>query len=259
MGHELIVVVGGASGIGAAASRAIAEAGRRVVIVDRTIGCPAADAAITVWPRPVDIADAGQVDDAAARIERELGAVAGLVNAAGILGKMHSAERVKLENWDREMNVDLRGAFLTARAFARAMLSRRSGSIVNIASIAGMTSAPAHAYAAAKAGLIQLTATLAADWGPRGVRVNAVSPGFTRTPALEAAIESGALREDLMSRHAALGRLVHPDEVAAAIEFLLGNRSSGITGINLPVDAGLLSRLPWDCYGSNRDGTPSGG
>jgi NAD(P)-dependent dehydrogenase (short-subunit alcohol dehydrogenase family) len=222
MRNELVVVVGGASGIGAAAD---------------------------VWPRAVDIADAEQVENVAVAIERELGPVAGLVNAAGILGKMHGAERVKLANWDHEFGIDLRGTFVVARAFARAMLVRKAGSIVNIASIAGMTSAPAHAYAAAKAGVIQLTTTLAADWGPRGVRVNAVSPGFTRTPALEAALASGALREDLMTRHASLGRLVEPAEVASAIEFLLGSRSSGITGINLPVDAGLLSGLPWDCYG----------
>jgi NAD(P)-dependent dehydrogenase (short-subunit alcohol dehydrogenase family) len=136
------------------------------------------------------------------------------------------------------------------------MLPRRRGAIVNIASIAGMTSAPAHAYAAAKAGVIQLTATLAADWGPFGIRVNAVSPGFTRTPALVAAIASGALSERLMTRHAALGRIVEPGEVASAIVFLLGPQSSGITGINLPVDAGLLSGLPWDSYGLTRSETP---
>ena len=253
MTKALVVVVGGASGIGAAAADAIGATGHRVVKVDKTVPMTTGNTDTFLWPQSVDVTDAEQVEAAAQAIERDLGAVSGLVNAAGILGKMHSAERVKLENWDHEFNVDLRGIFVVARAFARAMLARKRGSIVNVASIAGMTSAPAHAYAAAKAGVIQLTATLAADWGPSGIRVNAVSPGFTRTPALDAGLASGALNETLMTRHASLGRLVEPAEVAAAIAFLIGPQSSGITGVNLPVDAGLLSGLPWDCYGLPRN------
>jgi NAD(P)-dependent dehydrogenase (short-subunit alcohol dehydrogenase family) len=256
MAKDLVVVVGGASGIGAAAASAISATGDRVVIVDKTVNPAGANKSTAFWPQPVDITQPEQVEAAAQAIGRDVGAVSGLVNAAGILGKMHNAERVKLENWDREFDVDLRGTFIVARAFARAMLLRKRGSIVNIASIAGMASAPAHAYAAAKAGVIQLTATLAADWGPHGIRVNAVSPGFTRTPALEAGMASGALNEDLMTRHAALGRLVEPAEVAAAIAFLIGPQSSGITGINLAVDAGLLSGLPWDSYGLPRNEKP---
>ncbi len=134
------------------------------------------------------------------------------------------------------------------------MVKRGRGAIVNIASTAGMVSAPVHAYAAAKAGVIQLTATLAAEWGPRGVRVNAVSPGFTRTAALEAGIRSGALDPISMTRHAALGRLVEPCEVGRAIAFLIGPQSSGITGINLPVDGGWLCGSPWEAYGGLRKG-----
>lgn len=249
-------LVGGASGIGAAAATAIAAAGSHVMVVDQTARGTEPDTRVAFWAESVDIAEPAQVEAAAQGIERDVGPVSGLVNAAGILGKMHNAVRVKLENWDHEFDVDLRGTFVVARAFGHAMLLRRRGAIVNVASIAGMTSAPAHAYAAAKAGVIQLTATLAADWGPCGVRVNAVSPGFTRTPALAAAIASGALKEALMTRHAALGRMVEPAEVASAIAFLIGPQSSGITGINLPVDAGLLSGLPWDCYGLTRNEGP---
>jgi NAD(P)-dependent dehydrogenase (short-subunit alcohol dehydrogenase family) len=256
MADDLVVVLGGASGIGAAAGQAIAAAGNRVLVVDKLAVATTSAKGVEYWSESVDVAEPDQVETTAQSVEREVGPVSGLVNAAGILGKMHSAERVKLENWDREFDVDLRGTFVAARAFARAMRPRRRGAIVNVASIAGMTSAPAHAYAAAKAGVIQLTATLAADWGPYGIRVNAVSPGFTRTPALEAALVSGALDENLMSRHAALGRLVEASEVASAIAFLISSQSSGITGINLPVDAGLLSGLPWDCYGLPRSEKP---
>jgi NAD(P)-dependent dehydrogenase (short-subunit alcohol dehydrogenase family) len=112
-----------------------------------------------------------------------------------------------------------------------------------------MTSGPIHAYTAAKAGVIQVTQTLAAEWGRVGVRVNAVSPGFTRTVALEAGIASGALNKDLMGRYAALNRLVEPIEVAHAIAWLLSPMSSAVTGINLPVDAGYLAGSTWGAYG----------
>ena len=100
-----------------------------------------------------------------------------------------------MDQWDREVNIDLRGTFLVARSVGVKMAERRHGAIVNVASVAGMTSGPIHAYTAAKAGVIQITQTLAAEWGRTGVRVNAVSPGFTRTAALEAGIASGALNK----------------------------------------------------------------
>lgn len=129
------------------------------------------------------------------------------------------------------------------------MAKRRHGAIVNVASVAGMTSGPIHAYTAAKAGVIQITQTLAAEWGRSGVRVNAVSPGFTRTAALEAGIASGALNKDLLARPTAMNRLVEPMEVAQAIAWLLSPQSSGVTGINLPVDAGYIVGTTWAAYG----------
>jgi NAD(P)-dependent dehydrogenase (short-subunit alcohol dehydrogenase family) len=133
------------------------------------------------------------------------------------------------------------------------MVRRRHGAIVNVASVAGMTSGPIHAYTAAKAGVIQITQTLAAEWGRAGVRVNAVSPGFTRTVALEAGIASGALDKDRLARNTAMNRLVEPIEVAHAIAWLLGPTSSGVTGINLPVDAGFIAGSTWDAYGGLRE------
>jgi NAD(P)-dependent dehydrogenase (short-subunit alcohol dehydrogenase family) len=155
--------------------------------------------------------------------------------------------------WDREVNIDLRGTFLVARSVGVRMAKRRRGAIVNVASVAGMTSGPIHAYPAAKAGVIQITQTLAAEWGRAGVRVNAVSPGFTRTAALEAGIASGALNRDWLSRPTAMSRLVEPIEVAQAIAFLLSPASSGVTGINLPVDAGYIAGTSWAAYGGLPD------
>ena len=195
----IVLVTGGSRGIGAATATLLAEQGQRVVIVDisrnrwrepkRSCGPPLSTSPAKA-PSCSGIAD----------IEAAHGPITGLVNAAGVFGKMHPIERVRMEQWDREVNIDLRGTFLVARSVGVKMAERRHGAIVNVASVAGMTSGPIHAYTAAKAGVIQITQTLAAEWGRTGVRVNAVSPGFTRTVALEAGIASGALNKRLLEQ-----------------------------------------------------------
>jgi NAD(P)-dependent dehydrogenase (short-subunit alcohol dehydrogenase family) len=244
----LVLVTGGSRGIGAATATLLAEQGQRVVIVDIAPE-PIAGTDVILWPAPFDVGNESAVVTGIAEIEAAYGPITGLVNAAGVFGKMHRIERVRMEQWDREVNIDLRGTFLVARSVGVRMAERRHGAIVNVASVAGMTSGPIHAYTAAKAGVIQITQTLAAEWGRVGVRVNAVSPGFTRTAALESGIASGALNEELLSRPTAMNRLVEPIEVAHAIAWLLSPKSSGVTGINLPVDAGYIAGTTWAAYG----------
>lgn len=244
----LILVTGGSRGIGAATAMLLAQNGARVVVADIMPEAPGG-ADVILWPESFDVASESSVVSGVAAIEAAHGPIGGLVNAAGIFGKMTPLQRIKMENWDREIAIDLRGTFLVARAVGVGMAQRRRGAIVNVASVAGMTSGPIHAYTAAKAGVIQITQTLAAEWGRAGVRVNAVSPGFTRTAALQAAIASDALDRDRLSRNTAMGRLVEPVEVAHAIAWLLGPMSSGVTGINLPVDAGFIAGTTWDAYG----------
>jgi NAD(P)-dependent dehydrogenase (short-subunit alcohol dehydrogenase family) len=244
----IVLVTGGSRGIGAATATLLAQQGRRVVIAD--IAPEALIGTQTImWPDRFDVASETGVNSGIAEIETAHGPITGLVNAAGVFGKMHSVERVRMDNWDREINIDLRGTFLVARSVDVRMAKRRHGAIVNVASVAGMTSGPIHAYTAAKAGVIQITQTLAAEWGRAGVRVNAVSPGFTRTAALEAGIASGALDQNRLARNTAMNRLVEPAEVAQAIAWLLSPASSGVTGINLPVDAGFIAGSTWDAYG----------
>jgi NAD(P)-dependent dehydrogenase (short-subunit alcohol dehydrogenase family) len=245
---DLVIVTGGRRGIGAAVVEALAEAGRRIVIFDIEDAAPAA----SVWCRRLDISDESAVNEAVDEVEDRFGPVSGLVNAAGVLGKMHPPERLRMADWDREMAVDLRGTYLMCRAVGSRMAHRRAGAIVNIASVVGIASAPVHGYGPAKAAVINLTMTLAAEWGPRNVRVNAISPGFTHTPALEAGLAAGVLSADLLAKSAALQRLVEPAEVAHAAVWLLGPQASGITGANLPVDAGFLAAMTWQAYGGLR-------
>ena len=244
----IVLVTGGSRGIGAATATLLSEQGQRAVITDIAPE-PLAGTNAILWPAPFDVASEGGVTAGIADIEAAHGPITGLVNAAGVFGKMHSLERVRMEQWDREVNIDLRGTFMVARTAGLRMAKRRHGAIVNVASVAGMTSGPIHAYTAAKAGVIQITQTLAAEWGRAGIRVNAVSPGFTRTAALEAGIASGALNKELLAQPTAMNRLVEPMEVAQAIAWLLSPLGSGVTGVNLPVDAGYIAGSTWAAYG----------
>jgi NAD(P)-dependent dehydrogenase (short-subunit alcohol dehydrogenase family) len=244
----VVLVTGGSRGIGAATATLLAQHAARVVIADN-FPQALAHHSVILWPEVFDVASEDSVVNAIVAIEASHGPITGLVNAAGIFGKMTPLERIKMVNFDREIAIDLRGTFMVARAVGVGMARRGGGAIVNVASVAGMTSGPIHAYTAAKAGVIQMTQTLSAEWGRRGVRVNAVSPGFTRTAALEAGIASGALDEKHLTRVSAMNRLVEPIEVAQAIAWLLSPMASGVTGINLPVDAGYIAGTTWEAYG----------
>jgi NAD(P)-dependent dehydrogenase (short-subunit alcohol dehydrogenase family) len=182
----------------------------------------------------------------------ELGPVEMLVNSAGVIQVPLPPDRLPMANWDEVVRVDQRGTYVAAVTFGKRMAARRRGSIVNIASVAGMRSMPLHAYAPAKAAVIAMTECLAAEWGPAQVRVNAVSPGYTRTPALQAAIEKGERDVSALERNAALGRLVEPIEIARAVAFLVGPDAAAITGANIPVDCGWLVAGSWHTYGGLR-------
>lgn len=250
---KLAVVTGGASGIGAACAGFLAARGARVVIADRSaqaaellasqLGCKAV---------VLDIGDDAAVEAAAAAIEAGLGPVSVLVNSAGVLQRTLAPDQLAISEWDFVVRIDLRGTYLCCAAFGKRMAERRQGAIVNIASVAGMRSGPLHAYGPAKAGVISLGECLAAEWGPRGVRVNTVSPGFTQTPALDKGISTGTLDAATMARNSALGRLVRAEEIAAAVGYLASDLASGITGVNLPVDVGYLVATPWASYGGLR-------
>jgi NAD(P)-dependent dehydrogenase (short-subunit alcohol dehydrogenase family) len=246
------VVTGGASGIGAACCRALAAEGMRVAVLD--LGDRAGAVAAEVGGRPysADVSDEAALAACAARIEAEMGPVSVLVNNAGIIQPPVRPSALDMKLWDDVVRVDQRGVWLGCALFGGRMVERRRGSIVNIASVASLRAMPLHAYSPAKAAVAMMTATLAAEWGPAGVRVNAVSPGFVRTPALQAEINAGRRDLSLLSGNAALGRTVETEEIAQAVVFLAGDRASAITGVNLPGDCGWLAASGWATYGGLR-------
>ena len=252
-GAPVAVVTGGASGIGAACCRELAKRGWSVVAadIDETAAARVADEVGGSAYR-VDVGDESSIEDLARRVEAEAGPVVALVNSAGVIQVPLPPEDLPLQAWDDVVRVDQRGTYLASVAFGRRMARRGRGAIVNIASIAGMRSMPLHAYTPAKAAVIAMTECLAAEWGRSGVRVNAVSPGYTRTPALQAAIDHGQRDVTSLKENSALGRLVEPEEIARAVAFLVSDDALAITGINLPVDAGWLVATSWNTYGGLR-------
>lgn len=250
---RLALVTGGASGIGAACADLLQRAGARVLLADRNIEAAAQRAAETgAIALAVDVGEEDSVNALSTQIDATHGPVDILINSAGVLQRTLPPVQLGMKEWDLVSRIDLRGTYLCCAAIGTRMAARGRGAIVNIASVAGMRSGPLHSYGPAKAGVISLGECLAAEWGPRGVRVNTVSPGFTLTPALERGLKKGTLEADAMARASALGRLVRPEEIAAAVLFLASDLASGITGVNLPVDLGYLVSTPWQSYGGLR-------
>jgi len=246
------VVTGGASGIGAACGRELAARGAQVVLLDRDERVRDAAREINGHAFVADVTDDEALERCANSIETDVGPVEILVNSAGVLQQPLPPEQLSMQVWDDVIRVDQRGTYLSSVVFGKRMAARGRGSIVNIASIVGSRSAPLHAYAPAKAAVISITECMAAEWGPAGIRVNAVSPGHTRTPALQAAIDKGERDVALFERNNALGRMVEPVEVARAVAFLASPDAAAITGVNLPVDCGWLVTGSWHSYGGLR-------
>ncbi|UCH47181.1 MAG: SDR family oxidoreductase [Betaproteobacteria bacterium] len=249
---DVAVVTGGASGIGEACCRELAARGAQVVALDRDERVHTIARAVNGRSFVVDVTDDEAVERCAQQIEEEVGPVSVLVNSAGVLQQPLPPDELPMATWDNVISVDQRGTYLTSVVFGKHMATRRNGSIVNIASIVASRSVPLHAYAPAKAAVVSITECLAAEWGPAGIRVNAVSPGHTRTPALQAAIDKGERDVATLERNNALGRMVETVEVARAVAFLAGPDAAAITGANLPVDCGWLVTSSWHSYGGLR-------
>lgn len=246
---KLAVVVGGGNGIGAATCALMAARGWAVVVADKdAVAAESVAAAVGGKAASIDIGAEADVERAAASIEAGSGPVAALVVAAAVFQDVLPPDKLPMEVWERTLQINLTGTYLANRAFGTRMAARGGGSIVNIASIAALGSMPVHAYGTSKAAVVHLTKNLAGEWGRSGVRVNVVSPGSTLVPRVEERLRSGRYAAD-PGTFTALGRMVRPNEVAEAIEFLASDRASAITGVNLAVDAGWHVAQTWAQFG----------
>ncbi|HZD25059.1 MAG TPA: SDR family oxidoreductase [Alphaproteobacteria bacterium] len=248
-----VLVTGGASGIGLAIAKRFLAAGERVMLADLDEERGAAAAAALGHGtsfHPLDVADAGAVEAFARGVEAGIGPVSVLVNSAGLLQNRAGVAEMSLDEHDRIWSVNYRGSYLMCRAFAPRMAARDGGVILNIASINSFVPLPLPAYTPTKAAVDSLTRILAAEFGPSGVRVNAVAPGFTLTPALQARIDSGHRDPRGMAALSTLRRLVRPEDVAEAAWFLCSDAAAAISGVNLPVDCGYLAAISYNSYPS---------
>ena len=240
LGGRTAFVTGSTRGIGLAVARALHKAGAKVAIVGRDesrariVALELGEGTVGV---ACDVADAGQVEAAIAAAEKALGPIDILVNNAG-LTRDNILLRLSEEDWDAVLDANLKGAFLTTRAVIKGMMKRRTGRIINISSVVGLTGNKGQAnYAASKAGLVGLTKSVAKEYASRGVLANCIAPGFIETD-MTAALPSEA-RTALLEQ-IALGRLGRPDDIAAAVLFLASDLAAYITGQVLVVDGGMV-------------------
>lgn len=252
---NIVVVIGGTSGIGRAIALRFAEEGARIVVAGRDCtrgldvaaecekrGAPAARFFAT------DVADPSSVEALAREAEAAFGIPHVVVNCAGIL---QSGKRVLdqgLEEDERMWRINYRGTLLGCQVFGRLMARAGRGAILNVGSLASFAPLSLPAYTPGKHAVLGLTGILAAELGPQGVRVNAVAPGYTLSDGLKAKIAAGERDPEAITATTALRRFVDPKDVAEAALFLCSERAASITGVTLPVDAGWLVQAPYAHY-----------
>lgn len=243
------VITGAASGQGLASARRFARAGGKLALLDwNAAGGRAAaeelarDSAAAEFFQ-VDLSDAAAVEDTCARVLGHFGHVDILFNNAGVgyseghRFKMATIFETSLEDWNAILAINLTGAFLMTKFLGRSMMERRSGSIINNVSVAGLVGVPGiDAYTASKGALIALTRSLAATLGPYGIRVNAIAPGSIATPMLQPVLDSGGADERMAA--IPLQRVGQPEEIAELALFLASDASSYLTGQIVAADGG---------------------
>ncbi len=250
--EQVVIVTGAGSGIGKGVAHRFAEAGAQVVVaeVNRGQGEAVAHELEEQYGRGLfiqtDVADAAACRALMEQTIAHYGQIDTLVNNAGVNFVKPTLEMAEAD-WDRVVDVDLKGTFLCSRYALEQMVTRKQGAIINIASVHTVATLPAAApYAAAKGGVEMLTKALAIEFAPHGIRVNAVSPGLTDTQIwqdLQNAAEDAAAARQHWFDNIPLGRVQSPREVANVVLFLASTESSYITGANLMTDGGMTSQL----------------
>ena len=250
-GKRVAIITGSGQGIGRRTAEVLAERGYALALndlhpVDATLASVRALGAEAIETLG-DVSDENDVARMARDVEDYFRRADVLVNNAGI-SFIRPAEETAAGEWRRVLDVNLTGPFLMCRAFGKMMLARGSGAIVNIASVAGLSGiGDRAAYNASKHGLIGLTRTLASEWGGRGVRTNAVCPGWVKTEMDEADQAGGFYSDADIENRVPMARFARPDEIAEAVAFLADPARSGfVNGMELRVDGGWLADGSWD-------------
>jgi 3-oxoacyl-[acyl-carrier protein] reductase len=241
-------VTGGGQGLGRAIALALAAAGARVAILERSadtgqetcaeISATGAEA-ISI---EADVGDPSQVASAFARLMDAFGCLDILVNNAGISRAGPQTHEVTDGDWLDSVSVMQSGVFYCMRAAAKMMIPRQSGVIINISSVRGYSPRRGRfSYCAPKAAVIMMSQVAASEWGPHGVRVNAVAPGFMKTPMHDIDVARGTFDEATMLEAIPLGRFGRPEELSSLIVFLCSDAGSYITGTCVTIDGGLAT------------------
>lgn len=247
--NQVVVITGAGRGIGFTIAEAFAQQGARVVLgelVEERGRAAAEKLRERGFNAQAIQLDVTRSESCAALVQAVVDTyekIDVLVNNAGVF-TLHRSEDIPEAEWRLQIDVMLTGTFLCTQAVARVMIPRRRGAIVSIASIGGMGGWPMRsAYNAAKAGVINLTETLATEWAQHNIRLNCVSPGVTRTEMMDVAIKEGVASEQMYANRTPLGRIASPQEMSNAVLFLASDRARFITGENLRVDGGWV---PWN-------------
>lgn len=248
LASRVAVVTGAGGGLGRAISRKLADAGAKVMLLERDVGsgeellaelqAAGADARLFV----IDVAISAEVDEAFREVHADYGRVDVLINNAGIDRTGPYTQDVSDEDWLAALGVMQSGVFYGMRAAGRIMVPQGSGSVINISSIRGFSPIPGRmTYSPAKAAVIMMTKIAAGEWGRHGVRVNAIAPGFTRTPMHEEGVARGMIDEEQYLRVIPARRFGMPDEIGTLIVFLCSDAASYITGACITIDGGLTT------------------
>lgn len=234
---RVAVVTGAAGGIGSAIAQRLAGLGAALALVDLKEPARTGEAGSCI-AIACDISVEADVASAADRVRDSLGPCDILVNNAAILPAGTRLEDVSLDAWDRAITVNLRGTFLCTKHFGAQMLGRGRGSVVNLTSLTAAAPNAAGAYGPSKGAILSLTRQTAAEWGPRGVRANAVTPGFILTPMSKPFYDDPHVRENRTAA-IALRRIGTPEEIADVVAFLASDASAYVTGQEIVVDGGF--------------------
>jgi NAD(P)-dependent dehydrogenase (short-subunit alcohol dehydrogenase family) len=246
---KVVLITGAASGIGRATALEAHAEGARLVLSDVNEGdgeAVASQAGDAVF-QTCDVTDEAQVEALVRRAVDDLGRLDGAFNCAGILGPLGNVGDTELDAWKQILDVDLNGVFLCTKHEVRAMAQQGSGSIVNMASAAGLIGWPAASgYVAAKHGVVGLSKSAALEYAPQGVRVNSMCPSYVVTPMVEKDLFEDALGndQDLIAAARAnhpIGRFGRAEEIAAATVWLLSDKASFVTGTAMSVDGGYTA------------------